>query len=380
MHNKSIVFINQDSGYLIIDIINAYVEDGYSCVLITGRLIERNTLLNPTVKVERIITYDRITIIRRFYTWGIGFLQIWWKVVFKFPKIELFIVSNPPFATLLPLLVKNPFQLLIFDIFPDALSEFGYLADNSRLIKWWRKSNKKIFTKARKIFTITESMKQILQKYAGDKVVEVIPIWTDNSFLKPINPAENPFMIKHNLTGKFIVMYSGNIGLSSDVDVLIDIAAEIKNEDIAFLIIGDGAKKEKISEKAKKVNLNNFILLPWQPAVELPFSLSCASLAVIFHGKEASKLTVPSKLYNFLSVGAPLLCLTSTGSEIDDLVTKYECGRSFDQKDITKIVNFIVEVAENKELYNMMKANSIKASSDFNVTNFTKFLTVPLSD
>ena len=371
---KSLVFINQDSGYLMIDIINAYEEAGYSCVLVTGRLIERNTPLHSKIKIDRIIKYDRSTTFRRLLTWGLGFLQIWLKVVFKYHKDCLFIVSNPPLAPLLPLVVKNPFQLLIFDIYPDALSELGYLSEKSNIIRWWRKSNNKVFAKAKCIFTITDSMKQVLQKYAGNKVIEVVPVWTNNTFFKPIAPSDNLFLKKHKLSGKFIVLYSGNIGLSGDVDVLIDVAAEIKRDDIIFLIIGDGAKKEKIRGKANKLDLKNVIFLPWQPVSELPFSLSSASLAVISLGIKASKLAVPSKLYNFLSVGAPLLCVTSKGSEVENLVTKYECGRSFEPDDINGMVSFIVEVVDNEDLHRLMKANSLKASGDFNVSNINKFL------
>lgn len=371
---KRIVFINQDSGYLMIDIINAYEKAGYSCVLITGRLVERNTPLDHKVSVERIIKYNRTTSFTRLYTWIVGFIQVWGKVTFKFKKDNLFIVSNPPFAPLLPLVIRNPFQLLIFDIYPDSLSELGYLSENSMIIKWWSKSNRKVFTRAVNIFTLTDGMKQVLQKYVGEEAIEVVSLWTDNTFLKPVDPAENPFLDKHRLSGKFIVMYSGNIGLSGDVDALIDVAFEIKREDILFLIIGDGAKKEMIREKVKKLGLKNVMLLPWQPVAELPYSLSSASIAVISLGTKASKLAIPSKLFNFLSVGAPLLCVTSKGSEVESLVTKYGCGRNFEPGDINGMVTFINEAAGNKELCNLMKYNSLKASNDFSSRNVAKFL------
>ncbi len=217
-------------------------------------------------------------------------------------------------------------------------------------------------------------MKQVLQKYTGSDLIRVVPVWTDNNFLRPVDPSENAFLKKHGLSGKFVVLYSGNIGLSGDVEVLIDIAEMIRRDDIIFLIIGDGAKKKMIREKAEEGALKNVLFLPWQPADELPFSLSSASLAVVSIGIRATKLAVPSKLYNFLSVGAPLLCITSKGSEVESLVTKYECGKSFEPDDFNGMVNFIVEVSENKELHRLMKANSLKASADFNSSNVDRFL------
>jgi glycosyltransferase involved in cell wall biosynthesis len=272
-------------------------------------------------------------------------------------------------------MVKNSFKLLIFDVYPDALSELGYLTERSLIMQWWRKVNKKVFAKAESIFTITESMRQLLLNYAGNNMIKVVPVWTDNTFLKPIDPAENSFLKRHNLSGKFVVLYSGNIGLSGDVDVLIDIAAEIRREDIVFLIIGDGAKKIKISEKVNELNLSNVVLLPWQPASELPFSLSSASLAVVSLRIKASNLAVPSKLYDYLSVGAPLLCISSKGSEVESLVSKYECGRSFEPDNICGMINFVIEIANNMELQSTMRKNSLKASNDFNISNVNIFLT-----
>jgi glycosyltransferase involved in cell wall biosynthesis len=358
----------------MIDIINAYVKAGNTCILITGRIIERNNALDPSVGIERIVKYNRNTIFNRLFTWGLGSLQIWFKIVRKFKKDYLFIVSNPPFAPLLPLLLQNNFQLLIYDIYPDVLFELGYLSYNSRILSWWQNLNREVFVKARKIFTITESMKKVLQNYVQNSLIEVVPVWTDNTFLKPIDPSKNLFLKKHKLEGKFVVMYSGNLGLSSNIELLIEIAAKIRNEKVVFLVIGDGARKGKIIERAKSLELNNVFFLPWQPTSELPFSFSSASLAVIFHGTKASNLIVPSKFYNFLSVGAPLMCVTTKGSEIENLVAKYNCGRSFEEYDIYGMTNFINEILENKKLYNLMKKNSLKASQDFNVHNINKFL------
>ena len=221
-------------------------------------------------------------------------------------------------------------------------------------------------------------MQQVLQKYTGDKAVEIVTVWTSNTFLKPMEPNENPFIETHSLTGKFIVMYSGNIGLSGNVEVLLDIAARVKRDDIVFMIIGDGTKKDKIKEQSRKLNLNNIIFLPWQPVAELPFVLSAANIAVITLGKKASRLAVPSKLYNFLSVAAPLLCVTSRGSEIESLVNKYKCGKCFEPDEIQNMVNFIIELKENNMLCQSLKTNSLKASDDFNISNI-KILTTTTS-
>lgn len=371
---ERIVFINQDSGYLMIDIINAYARAGYSCTLIAGRLVVRNNPLDPSIFVDKIIRYNRVTTFKRLSTWIIGFIQIWFKVVFKYRKDTLFIVSNPPLAPLLPVMVKNNFSLLIFDIFPDVLSELGYLPEQSVIIKGWRKLNRKIYKKAERIYTITEGMKQVLQKYAGERSIEVVSLWTDNGFLKPVDRESNPFIRKHGLTNKFVVLYSGNLGLSGDVNVMIEVARVIENDDVLFLIIGEGARKKDMQERVRSLNLGNIMFLPWQPVEELTFSFSSANIAVVSLGKGASKLAIPSKLCNYLSVGAPLLCISSKGSEVENLVNSFNCGRNFEPAETDKMARFIKKTADDKSMQNQMRENSLKASAFFSSENVLKFL------
>lgn len=370
---SKVIFINQDSGYLMIDIINAFSDAGRSCVLITGRLVERNIHLKEDISVRKIIRYNRINIFNRFFTWIIGFLQIWALVLFEYRKDELFVVSNPPFAPLLSILSKLNIRLLIFDIYPDVLSELGYLSKNSFLIKTWERLNRKAYNNATKIYTLTDGMKKVLTKYSRSDIIEVVPIWTDNSFLKPVKRSDNPFVNKHNLLDKFIVMYSGNIGLTNNIEVLIDIAERISNDRIQFLIIGSGASKYIIEQKIEKLNLKNVLLLPWQEPAQIPYSFSAADLAVIIQGSRVSKLAIPSKFYNFLSVGAPLLTISSVDSELSGLVSNYSCGKNFEITQLTEIANFINELANSKNLQNKFKICSIEASKDFGRENLLIF-------
>jgi glycosyltransferase involved in cell wall biosynthesis len=358
----------------MIDIVNAYANEGYPCVLMTGRLVVRNKPLNPLVKVEHITRYDRSTKLSRLRTWITGTLQILIKLITTYRKDDLFIVSNPPTATLLPLVVRNRFSLLIFDIYPDVLTELKYLSPGSFIIRLWKRWNRKVFGRAAHIFTITDGMGGILQNYSTDKPVQVVPLWTDNSFLKPVEAADNHFLTRYGLNGKFIVLYSGNIGLASEVDVMIDVASGMHRDDILFLIIGDGPKKEPMAKRVHDEGLTNVMLLPSQPVSELPYSFSSAHLAVVALGKGETKLAVPSKLYNYLSVGAPLLCLSAEGSEVQRLVEKYHCGQNFEPDDIEGIAGFINHLVEDPDLHSHMRKNSLAASKDFSGDNVLSFM------
>jgi glycosyltransferase involved in cell wall biosynthesis len=372
--NKKVTIINQDSGYLMIDIANAFADAGHEVSLITGRLMERSTKLNPGVKLSRIIRYQRSKPFKRIFTWSWGFLQIVFKVVFSHRKSHLFIVTNPPLAPFLPLLVKNPFSLLIFDIYPDALWQNAKASQKAFWVKAWQKANRKVFGKAERVFTLTDSMRQALSRYVSAEKVEVVPIWTDSHFLKPIPPAENPFIKKHGLQGRFIVLYSGNLGFTHKVEVLPDLAAKVNDPRVVFLIIGDGDRKAQLEKKIRKIGLKNCLLLPWQPVEVLPYSLASASLAVVSSGSGAAQLSIPSKAFNFMSVGAPLLCLSPKGSELEKLVIRHNNGQCFPHEQLDDIAAYILSLLDNEAFRMELSGNSLKAAGEYTPENARRFM------
>ena len=370
---NSIVFINQNAGYLMIDIINAH-EHYKERSIITGRLVTRNTVLNKAVRLENIITYNRTSSLKRLFTWVWGFIQILWLVKTRYRKSELFIVTNPPLAVFLPLFCANKYTVLVYDVYPDVLSAYNYFKKDSFIARRWSKANRKIFLNAQKVFTISEGMKRSLCKYAAPEKIEVVPLWADNFFLKPVEKDQNIFIKQHNLQGKFLIIYSGNLGYSHNVEVLVEIAAAVKDKDIFFVIIGEGDKKQLISSSIKSKGLENFLLLPLQPVEMLPHSLSAADLAVVTLGKEASALSIPSKTFSLLSVGAPLLCIADAESELASLVDHYEAGKCFHPEELEKIISFIQSVKSDKNYHAVLKQNAMNASKEFGPKNALKFI------
>jgi glycosyltransferase involved in cell wall biosynthesis len=366
---KEIVFINQDSGYLMIDIVNGFDDIGIKCTLIAGRIVERNISLNPSVRKVKIIKYNRRTNLRRIISWIVGTMQCYFLMAFRYRKAEIFIVSNPPFAQLLPLFCKNRFSLMVFDVYPNALVEFGIVSKKSVLNRIWEKANRKVFSRALRVYTLTSGMKQALEPYVSSEKIKIVPLWTNNEFLKPIPKDQNPFIEKHHLQNKFIVLYSGNFGRAHHIDTIIDLASEISDEQIMFVIIGDGPEKEKIRKKAEASGLKNCLFLPWQEPKQLPFSLSSSDLAIVSLAENASKLGIPSKLFNYMSVGAPVLCITSSDSELEKLVREYKIGKSFSYQMQQEMIEYITELNKNPHTYKQFSKNSLKASLNHTVKN-----------
>lgn len=371
---KQIVFVNQSSGYLMIDIVNEFKESYEERVLITGFLNPRNNALEINVKVEQIISYNRSSFIKRMISWTVGFLKALWLIKTKYRKADLFLVSNPPFTTFIPLFCSNPYKLLIYDIYPDALVEFKYLKKEALLTKWWINVNNKVFNKAQKVYTLTEGMHKRIINYTPKEKIKIVPIWTDNEFLKPIDKQTNPFTKQQKWEDKFVVMYSGNLGKSHPVEMMVELAKSCTNPKIHFVIIGGGDKYKEIEKAIAESPALPISIMPWLPTEQIPLSLSAADVGVVTLGKEAIDLSIPSKTFNILSVGKPIISICAKEAALAHLVQENKCGESFNLSQTENILNYVDKLCENKMLYEFYSDNAIKTSKLYTSENAKMFL------
>lgn len=369
------VLINQSSSNLMFDTVNAFVERGDEVALICGPFNSDKSTLHASVKVSHIIKYNRKSAIKRLWTWGFGTVQILWYLLTKYRGWDVIYVTNPPMSYFCQKFVKNSFSIIVYDIYPDALLNVG-IGKNHFIYRWWSKQNHKIFSKAKHIFTLCDSMSSALEKYTDIDKLKVVPLWVLDSRLKPIHKNENEFVINHKLEDKFVVMYSGNMGYTHSVDKLVEIAAMMRNDtNIHFLFIGNGKKRPEIEKKIVDDQLTNCTVLDWQPSEIFPLSLAAADLGVITLNDDSAKISIPSKTFNLMAVGAPLLCLSPEEAEMRKLIAKYNNGACFSPSDLNNIVSFIRNLANDKELKDKYSINSINASKDFTRDNAKLYLT-----
>jgi len=144
--SRRIVFINQATGYLAIDIINQFVSKFDEVALITGSIRVQDIPLHRKVKLSKITRYNRGNNKLKLYSWIIATIQIFFLLLFKFRGYEIFYFTIPPTTYLLSLVIKRKFSILIYDIFPDALKIFKS-NDSGFLFRQWQKWNNKLFSK-----------------------------------------------------------------------------------------------------------------------------------------------------------------------------------------------------------------------------------------
>lgn len=374
---SKIVFVNQATGYLTIDIVNAFARSGkFSDVsLLAGSVRVQDVPLDSRVTWRKIIQYNRGSPSWKFLSWFVGCFQIGWQLLFRFREYEVVYFTVPPFAYWWSAVLRNQYSLLIFDVYPDALRSFG-IGPRNILFRMWESINRRLFVRAFRIYTIGEGMRELLSKYISKERVCVIPNWTGLSLMERSQARhENPFILRQNLEGKFVVQYSGNIGHTHPVEALLSVAKNFgEDSKIAFVIIGRGQRFEVLEKLATKFGLLNCRFLPFQPDKDLECTLAAADLSVVVLDDRVPTVSVPSKLYNLQAIGSAILGIGPSKSEFCQHLDKYGNGVCFAADDVAGMTSFIRRVREDKSLLKSLQDNSLKAAGDFTSANAMKYL------
>ena len=366
---RRIVIVNQAANYLTVGFANAFIEKFDEVILITGSVHVQGEELDSRIKVVLINKWVEKPASKKFVSYIVAMARMWVLLMTKYRKYEVLFVSLPPMAYLLNLILPHKFSMIIWDIYPDIFKITGMREDHI-IYKVWSKLNKKSFSKAHKLFTISDKMAHSLEKYIDKNKIIIQPIWSIFQDNVKIDKVYNPFIKTYGIQEKFIVQYSGNIGFTHNVEVVIEIASILdNNNDILFQIIGRGVKKDSLENKVKERNLTNCMFLPFQSDEMFPFSISAADIGVVVLDETVSTGSVPSKSYNLMSLGIPSLYIASEDSELANYVNLFNHGACFNKNEIHEMAEFILKVSKDKNLYSLLSKNSEDASNKFKRKN-----------
>jgi glycosyltransferase involved in cell wall biosynthesis len=373
---KKIVFVNQSTGYLTIDIINSFAKHFDEVHLIYGNIRVQDIPIDGKVTYSRIIEKSRRSHLTRFLAWFVGSVQVFFLLLFRFRKHEIFYVSLPPFAYLSSLILPNKFSLLMFDVYPDVLKVLK-IGERNPVYWLWSKANRFLFARAHRVYTIGDSLADLMSQYAPREKINVVPLWAGLTNVQPIAKDQNPFIREHNLAGKFIVQYSGNIGGTHHIETLIETARILKgNDQILFVIIGRGLKVPLVKQLVEKYQLDNCLLLPFQPDEIIRYSIAAADVSVVLVEDQVADVSIPSKVYNILAVGSALLGISPPNSEIAKMITKHEAGMNFAKDQVDEIANYVLRLKESDELQLRYSRNALEASKEYTMANAEKYARV----
>ena len=286
-----------------------------------------------------------------------------------------FIDSTPPIQGLkmpiIKLFKRAPVVYNAQDIFPDSLVGTGLTKEGSLIWKIGRVVEKITYKYADKIIVISQDFKKnIMAKGVPEEKIVVVYNWVDQNAVVDVPREANKLFDKYNLDrNKFYITYSGNIGLTQNMDMLLEVMEELQNEepDIQLVLVGEGAYKKQVEEMVAKKNLNNVAMLPFRPYEDIShvFSLGDAGLVISKPGVGAN--SVPSKTWSIMSASRPVLA-NFDENELKTIISDNNCGlfTKAGEKDAFK--QAILKLYGDRELCKEMGRNG----RQFVMDNLTK--------
>ncbi len=235
--------------------------------------------------------------------------------------------------------------------------------------------DKKSCKKSNLVITVGRDMQQTLvNRFHGINVPNnvVINNWADNKKLYPIESTNEKiieFKKKYKMDNKFIIMYSGNIGLYYDLPNIMDEIIKFKdNKDVIFAFIGEGNVKNVLINKAKKTNMENIRFIPYQDKDFLVYSLNSADFHLVTSAKGIKGVSVPSKIYGILAVDKPFICVTEKNSEAYNITIETDKGLFAETGNYNNIYNTLEKVINHN--YTLSNKTAVIYSKDESIKKY----------
>lgn len=207
---------------------------------------------------------------------------------------------------------------------------------------------------ADKVIVVGRDMVDTLRHRFGKKMVPYAYInnWIDEKEIYPLPEGDagvQKFRKRYGLDNRFVMMYSGNIGLYYDLPNLLKLIAQFQQEkEVVFAFIGEGSVLEELKEYQQKHQLENVVFIPYQEKKDLIYSLNAGDVHFVMNAKGIKGVSVPSKLYGVMAAGKPVLGILEEGAEARLIVEEAQCGRVVSPEDYEAIRNLIREFIQKR--------------------------------
>lgn len=308
------------------------------------------------------------TILMRLLVYLSFLLHAGWKLMRGYRGSRLVGGTDPPFTPVglyfLSLLRRRSYDVILLDLYPDGLVALGRLRDFSWITRAWRALNRLSYARANRLIVIGRDMIPLLERRYGvprNRPI-YIPHWATSEIDRQADVGTGSLLVELNLQHKFVVQYSGNMGLWHDIETLVQAAIELReNENIHFLFIGDGMRRPAAQSLAEAHGLTNITWLDLLPRERLTETLTSCNAALISFRAGLEGVAVPSKLYGILASGTPVIAQVPEQSEVARVIREESCGTVVPPDDAPALAEAIRLLATNPSMIAHMKARAWEA-------------------
>lgn len=206
-------------------------------------------------------------------------------------------------------LKRAPFVFEVRDLWPRSIVEVGAMRHDSPVVRALEQAEMFLYRHCERIVAVTDSfVDEIADRGIEREKISVIKNGVDLDLFTP-GPRDNAVREQLGLQGKFVATYIGTHGMAHGLGTILDAAARLKNDDrFRFVLIGEGAEKAQLVERAQREGLTNVVFLGQQPHARIPDYVRAADVTlVLLRGKALFKTVIPSKIFEFMGAGRPIV-------------------------------------------------------------------------
>ncbi len=317
----------------------------------------RHTTFRKSSKLGRIVNF--VTFTYQVWRWGHS------------NKSQFDVIVNETDPFLLPIIVSRiaksrraKYVAYVQDIFPDIPVEMELTKENV-ITRFLRQRIKNAYLSADCVIVLDEDMRERLMSWGipRDQFV-ILPNWIDTTNIRPMQSPTH-FRQKLNCDDKFVVMHSGNMGLSQGLTKILQTAKHPNwPENVQLVFVGDGIQRQELEEYAKANEIDSVVFYDYQPKEQISDSFGAADLHIISMDTRMRGCIAPSKLYSIMAAGKPVLAIGPPNCAMSKYVEDMRIGLSAtfgsDDEIIAKIIWIISHPQERQRMSRTSRELAIK--------------------
>ncbi len=332
---------------------NINVLCGYPTYAARGTALPSQEIRNG-VRIERCrgTTFNKDVLLLRLVNLVTVSISIFLKALFRVQRRDIvLVVTNPP---LLPFVVgmvcrlrKAQCVLRLDDVYPEILIATGIASQRNWGVRVLSYMTKRLYRSVDRITVVGRDMARLAHHKLGyvPKPISVIPNWADIDLIVPMARKDNQLLKDLQLENKFVIQCAGNMGRAQGIENMFAAIKLLRAErNIHFLFIGDGAKKKWMQDEVRNAHLDNVTLLDQRPRSDQPNFLNASDITMISLLPGMTGAGVPSRMYNSMAAGKPIVAITEPESELALVVNEEQIGWVIPPDQPTKLAEVLLNV------------------------------------
>ncbi len=253
-----------------------------------------------------------------------------------------------------------PFVLEIRDLWPASIRAVGAMREG-RVLRALERLELFLYRRAARIVTVTHAFRRDMTARGIDPgKIEVVPNGVDAELFSP-RPRDEALARELCVAGRFVVTYVGTHGMAHGLAMLLEAAALLENERVVFVLVGSGAEKARLVERARAMKLPNVVFVDPRPRAEMPRFWSISDATVVPLRRDPVFLTtVPSKIFEAMACGVPILL--GVEGEAKEVVDAAGCGIAFPPEDARALARAVKRLVDEPGLRERLRKNALAAA------------------